>query len=86
MECLTSEHFEAGLNKGKLMRNLNGQTSKADGAGFDYYLKEVEKRREESGNTIQLSLLRLLAREGQEMELMAAPEVNAPIEAQSKSS
>ena len=44
-------------------------TSQVDSAGFDYYLNQLDKRREEANVAIQLDLLRILASSGGMMRL-----------------
>jgi hypothetical protein len=43
--------------------------SQVDSAGFDYYLRQLDKRREEANVAIQLDLLKILANSGGVMRL-----------------
>lgn len=52
------------------MRKINS-TSQTDLASFDYYLRELNKKREEAGPVIQLELLRVLAKNDGKMRLYA---------------
>lgn len=50
------------------MRKIE-KSSQVDTAGFDYYLKQLDKRRDEANVAIQLDLLKILASGGGIMRL-----------------